>query len=167
MWAGPRPAYIWGVGGHIGWHSDNAPPLRVLDVLGAAVSALSLAAFALLGLSTTAAAAPPSVQTGDWEISYDYYSTELDAMSPYWEATLHTGGDLELTVLGFPMMGLVLPTSVWGTWREKKGGKRIVLQPDRFTKLTGKHIGDGCYAGTITYTDSQGSMSGVWEGCPL
>lgn len=167
MWGRGPGAYMWSVGGHSGWPGDNAQPQRVSDANGVPVSALPLVAFALLGLSTTAQAAPPSVQTGDWEISYDYYSTTLDAMSPYYEATLHPGGDLELTALGFPMMGLHLPTSVWGTWVSKKGGKKVVLRPDRFTKLVGWHIGDGCYAGTITYSDSMGSMTGVWEGCPL
>lgn len=131
------------------------------------MSAPSLAALALLGLSTTAFAGPPPVATGDWEISYDYNATTLDAASPYYEATLHAGGDLELTVLGFPMAGLVLPTSVWGSWTSKKGGKRLVLRPDPYTTLSGRPIGGGCYAGTITYTDSYGTMTGVWEGCPL
>lgn len=133
------------------------------------MSAPRLVALALLALSLPASAGRSSSgpTPGDWVITYDYTSSTLDSMSPYWEATLDPNGDLELTLLAFPMFGAYLPTSVWGDWDTRRRGRTLRLYPDAYTELEGQSVGGGCYAGTITYTDSQGSMTGVWEGCPL
>lgn len=171
MWAGGPGAYTWSVGGHSGWPGDNAQPKRVSDANGVPVSALSLAAFALLALSLPADAAKggrsKGPATGDWVIQYEYGVASLSPDAPYWEATLHSGGDLELTLLAFPQIAAFFPTSVWGTWDTLRGGRTLVLDPDPYTHLEREAIGAGCYAGTITYTDSVGTQSGPWEGCPL
>jgi hypothetical protein len=134
------------------------------------MSAARIAALALLTLSLPAAAASgggsKGPDMGDWVITYDYDTTSLDASSPYWEAALYPAGDLELTLLAFPVIQAYLPTSVWGTWESRRGGRELVLRPDRFTELTGWAAGGGCYAGQIVVTDSSGTRTGVWEGCP-
>lgn len=172
MWAGGPGVYNSNVGGHSGWPDDNAQPQRVSDANGVPVSALSLAAFALLALSLPAAAAKggkaKGPTTGDWVIQYGASGVSaLSPDAPHWEATLHGGGDLELTLLAFPQIAAYFPTSVWGTWDMARGGRTLILDPDPYTHLEGEPVGDGCYAGTITYTDSVGTQSGPWEGCPL
>jgi len=131
-------------------------------------TALAFAAVALsLSVSTPAVAGPSSALHGDWVMTYDWYSPTLTSTSPYWEATLHSGHNLELTLLAFPMLGAYMPTSVWGDWETKKGGKKLILDPDAFTHVEAWLASDGCYDGTITYTDSYGSMSGPFEACPV
>lgn len=133
-------------------------------------SFLAAALLAVAGPASAKKGGPATLPPGDWVVTYDYNIadvSDLDSLSPYWEAVVYSNGDLELTLLAFPMFGGYLPTSVWGTWDTRRGGKTLVMDPDPYTHLEGTLQSDGCYEGTLEVTSHASTLHGLFEACPV